>query len=183
MIAAATRLGVDAKVMNATELRFKCEFDAVFTNAVLHWIKDHDTVNKGTFKALKPGGRFVGEFGGGDNVASIRRTAHEVMLHRGIDPEVCDPWNFPSRDAFAASLEKAGFKIEYIELFSRPVPLSTGIQGWLETFASAFWQQLPESERPDFFAEMEGKLRPQLYYDGSWHADYVRLRFKANRTP
>lgn len=181
MVAAAIELGVDAKVASATALDFDCEFDAVFTNAVLHWVKDHDAVNKGIFHALRPGGRFVGEFGGGDNISSIKRAAYEILRQRGIDPATFDPWNFPSAEAFAASLENAGFQIEYIELFPRPIVLEAGIQGWIETFMSAFWLHFPEPERPVFFAKMAEKLRSELFYDGSWHADYVRLRFKANK--
>jgi trans-aconitate methyltransferase len=182
MVAAAIELGVEAKVMSATTLDFDCEFDAVFTNAVLHWIKNHDAVNKGVFRCLKPGGRFVGEFGGGDNVARIRRAAFECLRERGIDPEACDPWNFVSSETFRKSLEGAGFHIENIDLFPKPVRLETGIEGWIETFMGAFWRQLREPDRPAFFSDMAEKLRNELYTGGSWYADYVRLRFKANKT-
>lgn len=180
MVAAAKARGLDARVQSGTALSFGPEFDAVFTNAVLHWIKDADAVIAGVRRSLKPGGRFVGEFGGFGNVAACRTALHAVLRRRGVDPAGFDPWYFPSPAAYRARLEAGGFKVERIELIHRPTPLPTGFRGWVETFGSAFYAGLPEADRPAAMAETETLVTPILKDDqGSWFADYVRLRFRA----
>lgn len=72
LVAAAKARGVDARVMNAEALTFESEFDAVFSNAALHWMVHLDKVMAGVFRALKAGGRFVVECGGKGNVKAIR---------------------------------------------------------------------------------------------------------------
>lgn len=180
MVAAAKARGLDARVQSGTALSFGPEFDAVFTNAVLHWIKDADAVIAGVRKALKPGGRFVGEFGGFGNVAACRTALHAVLRRRGIDPAAFDPWYFPSPAAYRARLEAGGFRVERIEPIHRPTPLPTGFRGWVETFGSAFYAALPAADRAAAMAETEALVTPILKDDqGNWFADYVRLRFRA----
>lgn len=180
MVAAAKARGLDARVMSGTDLSFDSEFDAVFTNAVLHWIKDADAVIAGAARALKKGGRFVGEFGGFGNVAACRTALRAVLLARGVDPAPLDPWYFPTTDAYAARLAQGGFKVDRVELIHRPTLLPTGLAGWIETFGAAFLSALPEAERVAAVAEAERMLAPVLRDEhGRWFADYVRLRFAA----
>lgn len=181
-VAAATALGLDARVADGQALSFDGEFDAVFSNAALHWMPRADAVIAGVHRALRPGGRFVGEFGGQGNIAAIVAALYDALRARGIAPEPLDPWYYPSADEYRARLEAHGFNARFIALIPRPTPLPGDIGGWLETFAGCFLAALAEDVRPAFIAEVRERLRPQLCDDaGRWTADYVRLRFAADR--
>ena len=181
-VAAARARGLDARLEQAEQLSFSSEFDAVFSNAVLHWVKDQESVLRGVWQALKPGGRFVGEMGGVGCVQSIRFALYESLALRGIDPKDRDPWFFPDRDEYQALLSVAGFVTESIEIFPRPTPLPGDLRGWLETFAQPFLSGLNDSESESLLTEVEATLRPQLLdEDQRWVADYVRLRFAARK--
>jgi SAM-dependent methyltransferase len=184
MVEAAKRNGIDAHVCDGAELVFDSEFDAVFSNAALHWMKrDPDAVIAGVYRALKPGGRFAGEFGGHGNVAAITVAAVAVLERRGIEnPISMRPWFYPTVADYRMRLERVGFVVEYIELIPRPTPLPTDMRGWLETFGMVFLKALPEAERSAAIEETVERLRPVLSDEqGKWTADYVRLRFLAHR--
>lgn len=184
MVAAAGERGLDARVMDATALTFDQEFDAVFSNAVLHWIKRNpDAAIASAYRALRPGGRFVGEMGGHGCVAAIHLALIVGLEKRGIRnaASVC-PWYFPTVDDYTARLEHAGFVVETVQLIPRPTPLPAGMRGWLETFANPFCAALPEDQRADFLDEATEMLRPVLCDEkGCWTADYMRLRFLARK--
>jgi SAM-dependent methyltransferase len=181
MIEAARGRGLDARVMPGENLGFAAEFDAVFSNAALHWMPDADAVIAGARRVLKPGGRFVGEFGGHGNVAAIVVALVAVLVRRGHDGAAAIPWYFPTADAYRAKLEHHGFAVDRIELIPRPTPLPTDMAGWLDTFAENFFSRLEPNERPEARAEVLALLRPCLCdHDGRWTADYVRLRFAAH---
>ena len=181
-VAAARQLGLDARVMDAAELEFENEFDAVFSNAALHWMRRPRAVIAGVWRALKAGGRFVGEMGGEGNVEAIRSALAEALARRGIDGAALSPWYFPAPAAYRHSLEEAGFTVRSMDLVPRPTALPTGIDGWLETFAESFLSALPEDARPAFLDEVRTELAPRLKdADGGWTADYVRLRFAASK--
>jgi SAM-dependent methyltransferase len=180
MVAAARRRGLDARVMNGDMLSFAREFDAVFSNAALHWMREPDTVIAGVARALKPRGRFVGEFGGHGCVAAITVALVAVLARRGIDGAAAIPWYFPTVDDYRARLERGGFAAGYIELIPRPTPLPQGMAGFLETFAESFFRPLAPGERDAARAEVIELLRPVLCDDqGRWTADYIRIRFAA----
>jgi|SRR5579875_410812 len=182
MVEAAKRRGIDARLGDAGDLKFAAEFDAAFSNAALHWMKrDPDAVLRSVRKSLKPGGRFAGEFGGHANVAAITVALLAVLRRRGVeDPENLSPWYFPSGDEYRSKLECAGFRVDSIELFPRPVVLPTDMRGWLETFGLPFFRTLPESQRHGAIDEAVELLRPALCDSaGRWTVDYVRLRFLA----
>jgi trans-aconitate methyltransferase len=177
-VVAAQARGLDARVMDGQSLAFAAEFDAVFSNAALHWMLQPDRVIAGVARALKRGGRFVGEMGGAGNVAHIAGALTAALGRRGFAPEL--PWYFPGVAEYRAKLEAGGFTVEEITLFPRPTPLPGDIGAWLETFAGAPLSRLGEDERAPFLAELREALAPHLQQpDGSWIADYVRLRFKA----
>jgi trans-aconitate methyltransferase len=178
-IAAARARGVDAVVGDAMALEFDRDFDAVFSNAALHWMKRPEAVIDGVWRALEPGGRFVGEFGGEGNVARIRAALIAALERRGIDGAAADPWYFPAPEAYRAKLEARGFEVTAIELLPRPTPLPGAMDDWLQTFAEPFIKALALADRPAFLAEVSRALRPKLFTEGSWTADYVRLRFRA----
>lgn len=182
MIEAAKSRGLDARLMDANQLTFVSEFDAVFSNAALHWMKDDpDIVIRGAARALKPGGRFAGEMGGHGCVAAIIVALCATLEKRGIvSPATFIPWYFPTADDYSNRLKQAGFDVAYIALIARPTPLPTGMRGWLETFGIPFTKALPESDRGTFLDEVTESLRPVLCDEqGRWTADYMRLRFLA----
>jgi SAM-dependent methyltransferase len=181
MVAAARRRGLEAYVADGRDLRFVAEFDAVFSNAALHWMRDADAVLRGVRRALKPGGRFVGEFGGHGNVAAITVALVAVLNRRGVDGHAAFPWYFPSAEAYAAKLEAHGFAVDRIDLIPRPTPLPTDMAGWLETFAESFFGRLSADQRGAARDEVLALLAPYLRDErGRWTADYVRLRFAAH---
>lgn len=182
MIEAAGNRGVDVRLLDGQMLDFDQRFDAVFSNAALHWMLDPDAVIAGVRRALKPRGRFVGEFGGHGNVAAITVAVLAVLEKRGIDGAAISPWYFPTADAYRKRLVAHGFEVVSIDLIPRPTALPTGIEGWLETMAGAFFAALAPEDRPAALGETIKLLQPCLRDEqGAWTADYVRLRFSARR--
>ena len=182
MVAAAKAGGVDAVVTDGHELSFDDMFDAVFSNAALHWMKQPRAVVTGVWRSLKCPGRFVGEMGGSGNVAKLHAALRQGLADRGIDPDAVDPWYFPTVAEYREELEHAGFSVPYIELIDRLTPLPTGIGGWIESVAHTFLEVLDTTAHDDFVAEVENRVRPHLLDgNGVWHADYVRLRFMATK--
>lgn len=182
MVAAARARGLDARVMDAVNLTFREEFDAVFTNAALHWMRDLAAVSVGVFRALRPGGRFVGELGGAGNVAIVRQAICTALRARGLDPDRLDPWVFPSSQAFGDLLRGAGFRVNRLERFQRPTALPGDITEWLGTFAGPFLDGLTVDDRRMVEQEVRDGLASRLCSpDGIWRLDYVRLRFAASK--
>jgi SAM-dependent methyltransferase len=171
-------------VVPGQSLAFDREFDAVFSNAALHWMHPPEAVLDGVRRALKPGGRFVGEMGGHNNTAAILVAMAAVLARRGLDAQRLSPWYFPSAAAYRQKLEGAGFRVTDIGIFPRPTVLASGIEAWLDNFAEDFFHPLPEPERAAARAEVADLLRPVLVDEtGTWIADYVRLRFRAVLPP
>lgn len=180
MVEAARARGLDALVGDGAALTFVEAFDAVFSNAALHWIKPPDAVIAGVWKALRPGGRFVGEFGGAGNVATIVGALEAALGRRGLD--VASPWFFPTAEDYAARLRRHGFSVYAIELFPRPTPLPGDVRGWLEIFAQRYLEAVPATDREALISEVVDRLRDGLTDErNTWYADYVRLRFGAEK--
>lgn len=180
MIVAAKSLGLNVQVMDGQTLPFINEFDAVFSNAALHWMKNPEQVIVGVWRALKPGGRFVGEFGGYGNVAAIVKAIEFALFSR--DVVIAHPWFFPRPEEYRVCLEARGFVVESLALIPRPTPLPGDLCGWLETFAQPYTSALPAPETRGLMSEIVEALRPMLCdAHGIWHADYVRLRFSATK--
>jgi trans-aconitate methyltransferase len=179
-VAAACRLGLDARVMSGDALTFDGEFDAVFSNAALHWMLRPGEVVAGVWRALKPGGRFVGEMGGHGNVRHIAAALVAALDRRGLEGQAAIPWFFPTPVEYRGLLEARGFRVQAIELFPRPTPLPGDIVDWLDSFAENFTRRVAPAERPTLLREVATALRPVLCdAEGRWTADYVRLRFAA----
>lgn len=182
LVAAAVRRGVTASVLDATQLSYYEEFDAVFSNAVLHWIKDADRVIAGVLAALTPGGRFVAECGGHRCVETIHKALIAELDRRGYDGTAASPWYFPTAAEYGARLERAGFEVRYIEVIERPTPLPQGMTGFIETFGGSFVGVLPPAERDAYVADVCSRVASTLRADdGTWSADYTRLRFEAHK--
>jgi trans-aconitate methyltransferase len=181
-VAAARARGLDARVGDGQALDFRGEFDAVFSNAALHWMKEPRRVLEGVWRALRPAGRFVGEFGARGNVAMVSAAVARALRGRGLRFEELDPWYYPAADEYRSALEGAGFEVESLVTFARPTTLPGDVEGWLETFARSFLAPLSEVERPRFCREVATALAPTLRRpDGTWFVDYVRLRFDARK--
>ena len=180
MVAAAKARGLDARVGNAHNLPFRSEFDAVFSNAAVHWMLDPPAVAANVFAALNPGGRFVGEMGGEGNIAILRAGLRAELAQRGYRPPAQDPQWYPSPAEFTAIYQAAGFVDVHAELIPRPTPLPDGVAAWLRVFRSGFMDtsNVPDHEQASIAQAVERRLTSQLQQpDGSWIADYVRLRF------
>lgn len=179
-VAGARARGLDARVALGESLPFAGEFDAVFSNAALHWMRDASGVLASVHRALRPGGRFVAEMGGAGNVAAIRAALVEALSGRGIDGRALDLLFLPTVEEYRGLLEAHGFYVRTITLFARPTPLPGDLSAWLQTFAQSFLRAVPEEDRARLIEEVSAVLRPRLYQaDRGWVADYVRLRFFA----
>lgn len=185
MIAAAQERGLDARVMQGEALAFDAEFDAAFSNAALHWMRDGAAVAEGVARALRPGARFVGEMGGAGNVATIWRGIDDELAARGLSlPAETLHW-YPSVEDFTCVYAAAGFVDIHAELIPRPTPLPNGIKGWVTTFMTGPFDAAgiaPAMQR-EIAEALDTRLAPALHRPGEgWVADYVRLRF-AMRKP
>jgi trans-aconitate methyltransferase len=180
MVAAAQRRGLAVECADAVALTYRGVFDAVFSNAALHWMLDQDDVLSGVRRALKPGGRFVAEFGGHGNIAAIHVALLAVLDRYGADTSDGLPKFFPSAAAYQARLERHGFIVDRIELIPRPTPLPDGMGAWLDIFAVYAFARIPADRRARARQDVIDLLRPVLRDEhGHWTADYVRLRVKA----
>lgn len=180
MVAAARERGVDVRHGKGEALRFDSQFDAVFSNAALHWMPQSEAVVSGVYKALRSGGRFVGEFGGAGNIATIMNGLDRALRSRGQNIEDINPWYFPSDEAYRTLLEEHGFVVHKCALISRPTPLETDLMEWLRVFSGAFLDVLPSDDHEAFLHEVAGYCQDVLRDEaGQWHVDYVRLRFHA----
>ncbi len=181
-VEAARKLGLNAFAISVEDLQYEEEFDAVFSNAVLHWIKRADATLAAVYRSLRPGGRFVAECGGHGCVHKVRTALVQALDRRGFDGESRVPWYFPTPGDYATRLERAGFRVDSIALIPRPTALPGDIIAWLETFALNFFQGFSDEARADYLQEVRKVLEPQLRdAAGTWVADYVRLRFAATK--
>jgi trans-aconitate methyltransferase len=172
MIRTAHANGVDALVVDAADMHFDREFDAAFSNAALHWMREKDAVAYGVFCALKARGRFAGEMGGEGNLAKLREALDEELIIRGYGPPAEAANWYASPDEFAAVYEAAGFRQIDARLIERPTLIEHGIAEWVTTFRRGWFDRagVPEEERAEIGAAVAGRF-------GSNVADYVRLRF------
>lgn len=179
LLEAARAAGADARQLDVLDATFVAEFDAVFSNAVLHWVKQPERAIANMRRALKPGGRLVAEFGGHGNVAAIVTAMRAVAIARGGDTGLVAPWFYPTASEYSALLEAGGFAVRRAGLIPRQTPLPTGLDGWLRTFRQPFFEQYGDKAE-EALADVVALVRPSLCdRDGNWIADYVRLRVEA----
>ena len=185
MVAAARISYPDLKfeIADGRELPFRDEFDAVFSNATLHWIHEPVRVIQSVCNALRSGGRFVAEFGGKGNIRKLQMGFDRALVQMGAAKagEV-DPWYYPSVSVYASLLEQNGFEVRFMTLFDRPTGLAdgeAGLRNWITMFGGAYLEKVDSARREEFFQRVEGLVRPELFRDGQWWADYRRLRLVA----
>ena len=174
---------VDFEVADATDFHFDKPFDAVFSNATLHWIQDADAAIKCVYDSLKPGGRFVAEMGGKGNVKHLILATAVILKNHGIElPASANPWYFPSLSEYTGKLEAQGFRVTFAAHFDRDTLLQDGRQGvgkWLKMFGSSFFEGLSQDKQEQILNEITDLLEPYYNKNGNWYADYKRLRFIA----
>lgn len=180
MVEGALGRGIDARICNVEVLPFQSEFDAVFSNAALHWVRDQDAMLAGVKRALRPGGRFVAEMGGLGNIAAIRVALMAVLERHGCGGLEDGVNYYPAPQSYTARLISHGFSVEQMQLIPRPTPLASGMAAWLTTFRKGVLDAVPEALRQTVVAETVALLEPVLRdEEGNWTGDYVRLRFIA----
>jgi trans-aconitate methyltransferase len=172
MVAAAKARGLDARLMDAAQLKFSEAFDGAFSNATLHWVLDKERAARAIWFALKPGGRFAGEMGGDGNLACLREALDDVLVARGYGPPTYAANWYPGIEEFTAVYAQAGFKDIDARLIERPTPLAHGVAAWVTTFRVGWLDRagVPHEERQSIGEAVADRV-------GSKIADYVRLRF------
>ena len=186
MIRQATEKYPDLRfqVMDAREIAVPAPFDAVFSNATLHWITEPERVIAGIARSLRLGGRFVAEFGGKGNTGQFLASASRAWARLKFAGAMPNPWFYPSVGEYARLLEHHGFEVTYATLFDRPTPLEDGERGlrnWIKMFGTSFLGALSDAQREEFISAVESEARPGLFRDSQWFMDYRRLRIAARR--
>jgi trans-aconitate 2-methyltransferase len=168
---------IEFRLGNAAAFSLDAPVDAVFSNAVLHWVKDADGAVAGIARALKPGGRFIAEFGGKNNVQTVIAALRDVL------GPVETPWYYPSIGEYASLLERHGLETRQAWLIDRPTVVEgeDGMEDWLKVFCSSFVSHMDARRKTEVFREVAERLRPAFYRRGSWTIDYRRLRIVAHR--
>jgi trans-aconitate methyltransferase len=175
---------LEFRLADAANFSFPLEFDAVFSNAALHWVLTPEEVIRSIAASLRPGGRFVAEFGGKRNVARLLRSARTTLEKRRLN--YLNPWYFPSLGEYASLLERNGFEVSAAWHFDRLTPLDEGddaMRDWIEMFGFVLLSGVPKSDLRAVVHDMEEALRPELFVNGRWFMDYVRLRIQATFKP
>ncbi|WP_025717626.1 class I SAM-dependent methyltransferase [Paenibacillus sp. 1-18] len=172
---------LNVQVEDACHYRTDVPFDAVFSNAVLHWIKDAEAVARSIWLALREGGRFVAEFAGNGNVAMLTTAMQQALEAHGYTWAGRNPWYFPTIGEYASLLEQTGFRVTLAQHFDRPTPLKadTGLRDWLDKFADYFFSDVTSADKASIYRAIEAKVKPQLDQGGQWMADTRRLRIVA----
>lgn len=179
MVDAAAKLGLSVLKADMHDFALQRHFDAVFTNAVLHWTRDIDAVVACVALHLKSGSRFVGEFGGFGNVAAVVTAMRAAIQLEGVEDGGFS-WYYPSPNEFRAVLARHGFEALCVELIPRPTHAPTGMLGWLNTFGVPFVAHLDAETQQRIIARAVELLSESLRdHEGNWTVDYVRLRFHA----
>ncbi|HEY6375767.1 MAG TPA: methyltransferase domain-containing protein [Edaphobacter sp.] len=184
MLEAAKARGLNVELHTADALPYQNQFDAVFSNAALHWLpaSRHPAILAGIHRALRLNGRFIAEMGGQGNIAAIRTALQAVLAPYGIDAEAHAASFYPAPAVYRRLLEAAGFTVRSIELIPRPTPLPNGMDSWLNTFRNGVLDRLSPNDRAAALTRTVALLEPALRdTDGNWVADYVRLRFHVTR--
>jgi SAM-dependent methyltransferase len=168
-------------------LPYQAEFDAVFSNAVLHWVHPPERAAGALARALKPGGRLVCEFGGHGNVLVLVECAYRALRQLGVgEPERFNPWYYPGVAEYASVLERCGIEVTFAHLFDRPTLLQDGERGirtWFDMFGERLMEPLTDGRREEFLRLVAGYAAPRLLRDGQWFADYRRLRIAGRKLP
>jgi trans-aconitate 2-methyltransferase len=174
---------LDFRVMSVTDMQFDSTFDAVFSNATLHWVLEKEIAIDHIYHNLRSGGRLVLEMGGKGNVEDILVATRKALTrHDYYSNAAIQVWYFPSLGEYTSLLEKRGFQIKFASHFDRPTKLqdtNDGIKDFIKMFGNAFFKDIPDSDIDDILDDIQESLRPSRYINNCWYADYKRLRIEA----
>lgn len=170
------------EVKDAADFAFDEKFDAVFSNAALHWMNEPAKVIRCVYNCLTPGGRFVLEMGAKNNVKSIVDAVKAAMLSEGLEDKIpAELWYFPSVAEYTTLLEAQGFTVRQVLYFDRETELvgEDGMANWIEMFWPFFFKDISALQAEAVKIKAVEQLKSTWYKNGKWYADYVRLRVKA----
>jgi len=173
---------IEFQQMDARKLKFDTRFDAIFSNAVLHWIPEKEKVIERMHSLLKENGRIVLEFGGKGNNQQMLKALRDSFKKRGFyDNAKIDFWYYPSIGEYTTELEKLNFRVIHATHFDRITPLksSQGIKDWFLMFGNYFFVGIPDTEKEEILNEVQNNLTVTHFIDGVWNADYKRIRIVA----
>ena len=174
---------IEFEVADASSFSFDQKFDAIFSNATLHWVKDYQGAINSMYESLKPNGKAVLEFGGKGNVQTIVQALRNSLKTRAYEEQSeVTPWYFPSIGEYTIALETAGFSVLLAEHYDRPTELAdeyTGIKDWLSMFAGNFFHGVSEVHQEEIKNEVQDKVKDKCFINGKWFADYKRIRVVA----
>ncbi|SDL65830.1 Trans-aconitate methyltransferase [Catalinimonas alkaloidigena] len=170
-------------VADAANFQLAPKFDAIFSNAVLHWVTDYQNAIRCLWENLRPGGRIVVEFGGKGNVQTIVDQLRKSLAARGYAQQAAlQQWYFPSIGEYTPLLEQQGFRVTLAQHYDRPTELADeekGIQDWLSMFGIGFFRGVSPEDQEAIKAEVQEAVKPLCFQNGKWYADYKRLRIQA----
>ena len=174
---------LEFQVQNATDFHFDEHFDAVFSNAVLHWILEKEKAVDCIYNNLKRQGRLVLEMGGRNNVMKIIKALQKSLVKNGfVENAEMSLWYFPTLGEYTSLLESKGFRVNYAIYYDRETKLNddkNGIKDWLKMFAAHYFNGIAENIVADILSDVQDILEPTNYRNGNWYADYRRLRLVA----
>lgn len=172
---------LDIQVSDATQYRTDSHFDAVFSNAAIHWIKDAPAVARTIWHALREGGRFVAEFAGSGNISILTDAIKQELESHGYEWEGRDPWYFPTIGEYTSLLEQTGFRVMFAQHFDKLSPLKNdvGILKWLDGFNNHFFHDVSPVDKESIYNAIEERVKPQLEHNGQWMIDTSRMRIIA----
>ncbi|MGS0528363.1 class I SAM-dependent methyltransferase [Zobellia nedashkovskayae] len=174
---------VEFKVVDASDFEVEESFDAIFSNAALHWVVEYKKAISNMYAALNKGGRIVVEFGGKDNIKTISDELRNSLSKRGLEKQArTEIWYFPSIGEYTSKLEEAGFEVTFAQWYDRPTELAdsqTGVIDWITMFGSPFFEGVGVEDIKEISKEVQEKVKPELFKNGKWYADYKRIRVVA----
>jgi len=171
------------RLASVTDFRFEEPFDALFSNAVLHWVTEKEQAIQNMYNNLKPGGRLVLEMGGKGNVQLIMRALKNALIAYGFPQNAeREIWYYPSLSEYTSLLEKQGFRVTYAAHYNRETELKdaqNGIRDWVNMFCSALLEGIDEQTKENILENAQETLRLTQFRNQKWYADYKRLRVVA----
>lgn len=170
---------IEFKVQNATTMEYKDEFDAVFSNATLHWVREPKKALECIYSSLKTNGRFVAEFGGKGNVQIIANEIIKEIENEGLEFEIENyPWYYPSIGEYTSLMESVGFRVTFAQHYDRPTPLEgdNGLRNWINMFGNQLLKEIHSTQKENIILRVESSLKPSLFDGEKWIADYKRIR-------
>lgn len=172
-------------IMDAADFHFNEPFDAIFSNAALHWVLKKDEAVECIYNNLKAGGRIVAEFGGKGNVQTIVNQLRQSLAKRGYEENAqLELWYFPSIGAYTTLLEKHRFRVTLAQHYDRPTELAdskSGVIDWLEMFGNVFFKDVGPADKEEIKQEVQEMIKDTCFSNGKWYADYKRIRVVATK--